>query len=159
MALLALVAACLGGAWFGIRNLQSSAYDKGYAAATAVVKQVMDEQATRWRANEVKQQGVIDELSAHLVAAQIDLDRARSAVRVSGDGLRVNLRAAADRPALCTAGDPQAPSRRDDTAAALGDISVSCSGLAEDLAGEAERLAEQLRSLQSYAKAVSDTPP
>jgi hypothetical protein len=149
--LLALLAA----ASHYITSYGDSEYQRGrteLALEVAKTTQLADQVQ---HSTEQKQQGTINALASQLVAAQTGLNRAVADARVSGNGLRIDLRTAADRGAVCTPGDAPAAGRADGPAAALGDISVACSSLAEDLAGEAERLANYVRGLQAYATTVS----
>jgi hypothetical protein len=150
-----LVLVGIGTSLVAARSYGQGEYRRGRAELALEVAKTTRLADETQRATELKQQGTINALASRLVVAQTDLNRAEGSLRAAGGGLRDDILAAADRGAICPSGDPAATARADGPAAALGDISVACSVLAEGLAGEAESLANTVRSLQSYATAVS----
>jgi hypothetical protein len=154
--LVAVAVACAG-VWFAWTEHGASRYQDGRRDMQAVVvAQVQEEQrALQELAN--KHQEKVNEIAAADQERISLLERRVSALDTGTRGLRERLTAVV----ASTVGPPEAPGatgQPDAGAAALGSISSSCSDLAAGLARDAERLADQVRGLQSYAVEVSGAP-
>lgn len=149
----ALVAALLG--WL-------DNYGRAHAAAgRAEVQAAVDIKTTQANAAARESERIhtelINDISTTYETRIAAAGRAAELAVSAGDRLRKQIRATA-APTVPAAQSCQPSSGPDGRTEALGGLLATCSRLAENSSADSERLAEQLRGLQSYALAVSADP-
>lgn len=153
----ALVALAVIAAAFGaIEHFGRSRFDAGRAQVQAEVDSKTESANAAAREVERAHTEQVNAISNTYESRLAATGAAVTAAVSVGDRLRDQIRTASSFHA--PDGDP-ATASADGRAAALGGLLESCSRLAEDSSADAERLADQLRSLQSYALIVSGKTP
>jgi hypothetical protein len=158
--------ALVAGVVFGVWHYGETRYEAGRTEMKAEVDRVTEAANQRERASELAHMEHVNAVSAkyeaqaEITSAALAAARAQLAdAAAAGGELRSTLHAiAAVRPGP----SGQAAGRLDGAAQVLGELLDSCSSLAERNQGvatasaaEAERLADRVRGLQSYALEVS----
>lgn len=146
----ALVASLLG--W--LDHYGRERHNAGRAEVQAAVDVQTGKANAAARESEQKHTELINDISTTYETRIAAAGRAAELAVSAGDRLRQQIRATA-APPVPAAQSCQSPSGPDGRAEALGGLLAACSRLAEGSSADSERLAEQLRGLQSYAIAVS----
>ena len=144
--------ALLASVALGIHHYGELRYEAGKEEVQHIVELKVAQANQEARAAEQSHQEHINAISIEH-QQQLDTTRTHLAAAVAaGDGLR---RALYSFGPVQPSKDTKATSRPDGAAEVFRELLGACSSLAEQRAGEAEALADQLRGLQSYANEVS----
>jgi hypothetical protein len=141
------------GLFYAVHLWSQSRFKAGYQSRQAEINALVEAKNKDQAELQASLQRRIDDIATRAAAQSARSDALIADLAAYGDGMRNKIaRASAPRlPARPTA-DGTCPV--DDRAPALGQLLGSCTQLAEGLGADAERLADRVRGLQSYAHSV-----